>query len=403
MPISTMKKLTVLSLGKDADAVVRKLMKLRCVEIRTTEVGDGAILSARFDCDGVRAEAEGRLRRIRETIPLLERYTMRKKMLGSTLHLVNFDAFSNDGRAKRAWETVERTEFLREEMTSLEAEITRLRSAQDALLPWMDYDAPLNARGSENTELILGAYPGGTVTETALEELFEEGACYEVVSADRTGLYLAIMYHKSDAEEIQRLLATRGFVKTSFREIDTSAALAYEQNEARLASLYNRQMQYEEQMREMAEYLDDVEILCDLEATNANAARYLKKLALTHQCAVLEGWLPVFTRDAVEEALAQFECAYEISEPDEGEEPPVLLRNNRFAMTFEWVIGMYAYPKYGAFDPTLIMSIFYFILFGLMFADVGYGLLLTLGCFGAIRFLHPRRERSHILIIQPCS
>ena len=397
MPISTMKKLTVLSLGKDADAVVRKLMKLRCVEIRTTEVGDGAILSAHFDCDGVRAEAEGRLRKIRETIPILERYTMRKKTLGSAPHLVNFEAFSKDGRATRAWETVERAESLREEMDALEAEITRLGSAQEALLPWMDYDAPLNAEGSEHTVLTLGAYPGGTVTETALEELSAAGACYEVVSAERTGLYLAILYHKTNTEEIQRLLAARGFVKTTFREIDTSAALAYEQNEARLAELTNKQLQCEEQMRELAELLDDVEILCDLEQTNANAARHLKKLALTQRCAVLEGWMPVFTRDAVEEALAQFECAYEISEPEEGEEPPVLLRNNRFSMTFEWVIGMYAYPKYGAFDPTLIMSIFYFILFGLMFADVGYGLLLTIGCFGAIRLMHPRQGMQRML------
>lgn len=397
MPISTMKKLTVLSIDQDADAVVRKLMKLRCVEIRTTEVGDGAMLSKRFDCDGVKAEADARLRKIREVIPLLQRFTLRKKGLGSSLHLVNFDAFSNDGRAARAWETVQTAEQLREQMNALESEITRLKTANEALLPWMDYDTPLSAEGTENTVLLIGSYPSGTKAETVVAQLEDLGACCEVISADQTGLYLSILFHRSDAEEINRVLASGGFLKTSFRDVDTTAALAYEKNEEKLLELINTQLRYEEQMRELAEYLDDVEILSDLEETNSNAARHLRKLARTQTCAVLEGWVPQFTKDRVEEVLTDFACAYEISDPEEGEEPPVLLRNNRFSMNFEWVIGMYAYPKYGAFDPTFIMSIFYFILFGLMFADVGYGLLLTVGCFGAIRFLHPRQGMTRML------
>ena len=93
MPISTMKKLTVLSFGEDADAIVRKLMNLRCVEIRTTELGDGSLLSTRFDSDGQKAEAENRLRLIREVMPTLNRYTARKKKLGRSLHRVNRDEF----------------------------------------------------------------------------------------------------------------------------------------------------------------------------------------------------------------------------------------------------------------------------------------------------------------------
>ena len=68
----------------------------------------------------------------------------------------------------------------------------------------------------------------------------------------------------------------------------------------------------------------------------------------------------------------------------------MLLRNNKFAQNFEWVVGMYSYPKYGTYDPTMIMSIFYFLIFGLMFADVGYGALLALGGFLAPPLLKMR-------------
>ena len=390
MPISTMKKLTVLAVAGDADAVVRKLMKLRCVEIRSTEVGEGSLLTSHFDSDGQRAESEARLRKIREALPHLNRYTMRKKRLGGGRHRIDKDEFVSSGRAEAAWKTVQRTLDVCGQMDAIHAEIARVRSAQESVLPWIDFDAPLDFEGSLHTVAFLGSFPSGVTSSVAEAELEALGAYCETVSAEKNALYVSVFCHKQDEDAVNRYLASRGFLKTAFREQGGSASAIYEQNETKLSSLSNDYLKAEEQLRTLAEELDDVEILCDVEQTNANAARHLKKLATTRSCAILEGWMPQFTRDAVVDALDRFECAYDISDPTEEDEPPVLLRNNRFAASFEWVIGMYAYPKYGAFDPTLIMSIFYFILFGLMFADVGYGLLLVLGCFGGVRLLRPR-------------
>ena len=63
--------------------------------------------------------------------------------------------------------------------------------------------------------------------------------------------------------------------------------------------------------------------------------------------------------------------------PAPGDEPPVLLQNNKWAKPFEFVIKLYSLPQYGTFDPTFIMSLFYFLIFGMMLADVVYGLLLV--------------------------
>ena len=58
---------------------------------------------------------------------------------------------------------------------------------------------------------------------------------------------------------------------------------------------------------------------------------------------------------------------------------------------------MYSYPKYGTFDPTTIMSIFYFLIFGLMFADVGYGVLVTLIGFLAPKILRMKPSMTRML------
>jgi V/A-type H+-transporting ATPase subunit I len=107
--------------------------------------------------------------------------------------------------------------------------------------------------------------------------------------------------------------------------------------------------------------------------------------------------MPEAAEQKVLTGLSAFECACEVSEPEEGDVVPVLLKNNAFASTFEWVIEMYSYPKYGSFDPTFIMGIFYFLIFGLMFADVGYGLLLVIACFGGVKLLNPKEGLKRTL------
>ena len=134
-------------------------------------------------------------------------------------------------------------------------------------------------------------------------------------------------------------------------------------------------------MYRLAGGMAELKVLYDLEMTTLTAARQKQKLAATEQCAVLEAWVPAAREAKVAAALDRLPCAYGMEDPTPEDTVPVLLQNNGYASNFEWVVGMYSYPKYGTYDPTLVMSIFYFVIFGLMFADVGYGLLLTLGGF----------------------
>ncbi|NMA79553.1 MAG: ATPase [Clostridiales bacterium] len=59
-------------------------------------------------------------------------------------------------------------------------------------------------------------------------------------------------------------------------------------------------------------------------------------------------------------------------------EPPVKLVNNKVVKPFEQLVGMYGLPKYGGVDPTTFVAIAYTLLFGIMFGDVGQGLVVFL-------------------------
>ena len=390
MSVSTMKKLTVLAYSADADALVRKLMNLKCVQLQTVPMGEGLLPPDTMENDRKKAEADRRLADVRRALPVLCKYTERKAGLGRIVHKVDRAAFCAEGRDVRAWETVCKTLDTLSKQEYLTAEQTQNAAKISALEPWLAYDASLNDTKSAYTSVRLGSYPADTDFLLVRAELEEAGAYVEEVDADEHGLYVAVTLMQSGADEIDRLLTEQGFLRAEFPDIATTAKGAYDSAEKYGEQLEDELLKLEVKLQELAENLADVEILCDIEATTVNVCLQKRKLAATKNCAVLSGWYPVFAEERITKALAAFECACEVSEPDEGEEPPVLLRNNKFASTFEWVIGMYSYPKSGAFDPTMVMSIFYFVIFGLMFADVGYGLLLVAACFGGIKLLNPK-------------
>jgi V/A-type H+/Na+-transporting ATPase subunit I len=60
-------------------------------------------------------------------------------------------------------------------------------------------------------------------------------------------------------------------------------------------------------------------------------------------------------------------------------DPPTLIRHNRFVRPFEEITKLYGVPHYNELDPTAIIAITFPLLFGLMFGDMGHGLLLLVG------------------------
>ncbi len=397
MSVSTMKKLTVLAYRTDADAIVRKLMHLKCVDIRTAPEGSVPEPFDTFGCNAQKAEAERRLAEIGRVLPVLSAYTTRRGGLGRIVHRVDRVKFCADGRDALARQTVDDTLKTVARMEALEKEQTQCEALFDALDPWLEYDAPMNEESTQRTRTVLGIFPPKTDRQALLQRVGELGAYSEEIGEDDRGIYATVTFLKQDADAVERTIVEQGFTKLSFAEVSTTARAATDQALTRLSEIDMERLKCEERLRELAEHLADVEILSDLEETTVRVCVQKRKLAATKNCAVLSGWIPSEAEAKIADTLSAFECAVEVAEPDEGEEPPVLLRNNAFASNFEWVIGMYSYPKYGTFDPTWIMSIFYFVIFGLMFADVGYGLLLVLGCLGGIKLLNPKEGMRRML------
>lgn len=92
----------------------------------------------------------------------------------------------------------------------------------------------------------------------------------------------------------------------------------------------------------------------------------------------LEGWVPAGIEKEIDQWLATQDVAYEMEKPTNEDNPPILLKNNKFARLFEFIGELYSLPNYREIDLTPFFAPFFVLFFGLCLGDAGYGLLLLI-------------------------
>ncbi len=126
------------------------------------------------------------------------------------------------------------------------------------------------------------------------------------------------------------------------------------------------------------EYLKDLrERIC--EDTDVLKVKDASQTLLEDKVIALEGWVPESIADDTEKWLAGKEVAYELSKPDNEDNPPILLKNNKFARLFEFIGELYSLPNYREIDLTPFFAPFFVLFFGFCLGDAGYGLLILIG------------------------
>ena len=124
------------------------------------------------------------------------------------------------------------------------------------------------------------------------------------------------------------------------------------------------------------------------------AARYNDNFILT-------GWIPADQEKYFKKELDKVESlnyTFEGAEDELLHSPPVKLNNKKIFKPFEFFVDMYGLPCYDEVDPTPFVAITYFLLFGIMFGDLGQGL-----CVSVIGWLMWKKKKMKLgKILIPC-
>jgi V/A-type H+-transporting ATPase subunit I len=103
----------------------------------------------------------------------------------------------------------------------------------------------------------------------------------------------------------------------------------------------------------------------------------LRKPGGTKNFAVIQGFIPKKMEKKFKQITNQWTSITEEIEVQEiSSDTPVHLDNPKWVKTFEVITDSQGIPKRGEFDPTWMIALMWPIFYGLMFADLGHGLLL---------------------------
>ncbi len=377
-----MKHLRLLGMESEREALLKTMQDLECVEISHIDGSEEALKTglAKPD-DRALLNAQEESRAYRAALAALDRFAPEKKGLFRKRQGVSRASFFDEENERQARAAAEAIDADMRRLGEIESERTKNEALRASLAPWLAVDAPLDS--TDGVLSLLFGTVGATVTDDALRALSDSLSgllTWQQASSDKTLRYLLIACHKSVKEQALSALRELGFSTVSFRGLCGTAEENDKKLEAALAALESERREIERRVERFGGNRETLLEASDRAAILLRREEAKSRLVETDKVFLLEGWLPADCCTALEKALEPFTCAVETREPAEDEYPqvPVQLRNNKLTRPLNMVTEMYSLPAYGTLDPNPLMAPFFILFYGIMMADMGYGLLMMI-------------------------
>lgn len=360
-----MKKATLYALKSQREEILVALQK----------TGEFMLLSDEGDT-GLpgRAEKEQDVQRIDAALKFISLHQKNKKFFEPRLDM-GFDDFSSVDKETKV--ITQKAEELLDRMNQLKSENITLLANVQQLKPWEGLDETIdNLADTAFTKIFIGFVSEDKVDEvkTGVSENYASVYTY---GEGEDGRAVMIISHNDFADAVLSSLKENGFSEARLPKSELTPKGLSEQflqeaeaNDAESARL-------KEAAEELSLKKDGLKKLYDKEYTDFE--RLSVRGDETEETFCVSGWVRFDKEEMIKNAVKSVTDAYELSfrEPEEDEIPPSVTVNNKIIEPYEAITNLYSRPAPTGIDPNPTMAPFYFIFFGMMLSDAGYGVVLT--------------------------
>lgn len=420
MAVAKMKKLTLVAHETDKRKIMKALTGLGTVEVSETAAYENA---KKKDDAGFRAEVEKKLARLNFAFSFLREIKNQVKKSGDKSdagqkklaeepldlkrenRLLEYDDLiaEVDNNEYDLFEIVGRLEEANGRLTDIKTDSARLNNLYAQVKEYAAFDIRFSQIkdtkytavfagliAAQNIEAVRAGLPASAVCQTA-----PAGNSFAAI----------IIVHKDDKEAVAKLLAANDFSRCPF-DFDATGAETLDNIARRLTELRAAREELITQSVGYFKYASAFKTLYDyyyLELAKLDAQA---KTAGTRRSFVMEAWVPASAEEVTLAKLKETAPGALImtADPKEGEIVPSYTRSNKVVDAFgENITALFGHPKYGGLDPNPFVALFYFIFFGFMLSDAGYGILMTIACFVFLAVKKPvKRSGSFFLMFGLC-
>lgn len=406
-----MKKIEIIAPLTDGKEIIELLQRRGVVEIcgNTDEELD------RTNVTAIVGEFEKFRNTVSHALDILDRYAPEKKqltdMFGGRTEIQKYDFGKQASELEKIM--VSANEIIRNDrlISESKAEYAQLDVKSDMLRQWKNLDVPLNFKGTAKTTAFIGSLSGqydctdeseGVVLnqrDTNNLLVLPEGCAVEIISDSKEQTNLFIICTKETAEETEDILRQMSFVPVSENSPLTPSEIIAK-NQQKQQQLLSDIDSAEKAVTNLSECRSRLKFAVDFLAMRKDKYEAVSLLGITGNTFVLNGYIPEKYYDSLEKEITEkFTVHVECTEPDEEDDVPVLLENGSFSSPVEGITKMYAMPSKSDIDPTPVMSFFYYLFFGMMLSDAGYGLLMVIGTMIALKKFNLEKSMRKTLIM----
>ena len=405
MAIVKMSKFDLVVFAEQRAKVLKKLQKFKEVNFVDIELHDENGELSKDAVEGVTkyvnneelTHIDERLYQLSNAISLIKKYDERKTRLRDVIH--GNENYTFDELAKKAlsydWKKVSsELNKIGTQYSQIKSEISKKYMRYDEIDLWERLDVnPKELKNLKKVNTFLGTVPiklKGSFID-GISEL--DKTYYEELKIVKDEVYYLVI---SSIDESEKEKLAEVFRNSSFtvENLDIDAVPQDYKNglQKEISELKKEKRRLKAQIKTYSEDLTDLQAVYEYMQNKKLRIVESEKLAQTENTILIKGWIPTekvseFEKVIKDEAGDNYYLTFTDADRDDAT-VPIKLKNGKVASTFENLTGMYAYPRYNEVDPTPLFTPFYILFFGMMGADVGYGLVLLLATMFVLKVVN---------------
>ncbi|WP_373898581.1 V-type ATP synthase subunit I [Haloimpatiens sp. FM7315] len=355
------------------------------------------------EVDSKCTEYEENLSKLRFALNFLQGYTPQKSGIKAFLEdkkQVSYEGL-NDIMKENTWNGI--CDELKEKESKL-SKLNNLKTKYETEIKnlelWKKFDAPFKSLKEFNR---VKCFMGTLAKQYELElttKFQEEIKCgnLEILNSQSQDIYIFSMVHESEAIKAEELLKNYGFSNLSLNYEEEPSTLI-ENFSSKIKSINSEEKILIEEIKGFSCKLEELEMAFEYFNNLVIRSHASKNFLRTEKITTICGWNVLNNNSklqkTVEKAVGKdYFLEFNGIEENEIENVPIKLTNGGFSSAFEGLVEMYSLPQYSEVDPTPILSVFYFIFFGMMLSDAGYGLIMVLASIFAMSKVKDKERRK---------
>lgn len=407
MAVTKMEKMTILAAADRQEPVLQTMQGLQNVEVMDLlDQEEQRQALARYFQINETEEDQTRMKdfqalhhQLQQSLTFIDRYGSNdaKKMKAIRRQTMTLEQLERSFDEIETREKLQQLKQLQTELEDVFAKRKVLLAEENWLGRWQYLDVdPNQVTDLRSTNMILGSINNVHQAEFA-EALKAVGAVYiEEIYHSKNHVYYCLIYLLKQADTVKEIMGRYSFSTASFsyRGLPKDA---YQDVKQQLSDLVDEEQRIKKAAAKFREEVEQLQLTEEMLLAYINREQAKNHVLTSKHVFLIQGWIPDDERELFLNNLYRTipldEILVEFDEPQSKEykQVPTKLKNNKLVRPFEMLTEMYSLPKYDEIDPTPWMAPFYMVFFGMMVADIGYGLLMLIAAFLARKlFTLPR-------------